>query len=31
MSAGDAFVVEAGFSGTWEITEPVVKHFDIKL
>jgi uncharacterized cupin superfamily protein len=24
-------VVEAGFSGTWEITEPVVKHFDIKL
>ena len=31
MSSGDAFVVEAGFSGTWEITEPVVKHFDIKL
>jgi len=31
VTAGDAFVVEAGFSGTWEITESVVKHFDIKL
>ena len=31
VAAGDAFVVEAGFSGTWEITESVVKHFDIKL
>jgi uncharacterized cupin superfamily protein len=24
-------VVDVGFSGTWEITEAVVKHFDIKL
>jgi hypothetical protein len=31
MGPGDAFVVEAGFSGTWKITDSVVKHFDIKL
>ena len=28
---GDAFIVEAGFSGTWEIQEKVYKHFAIKL
>jgi uncharacterized cupin superfamily protein len=31
IGAGDAFVVEAGFKGTWEIIETVRKHFDIKL
>ncbi len=31
LSGGDAFVVEANFSGTWEIIEPIRKHFDIKL
>jgi hypothetical protein len=31
VGPGDAFVVEAGFAGTWEIKEPVLKHFDIKL
>ena len=31
VGPGDAFVVEAGFKGTWEIKEPVVKHFDIQL
>jgi uncharacterized cupin superfamily protein len=25
--AGDAFVTPAGFSGTWEVIEPVKKHF----
>jgi uncharacterized cupin superfamily protein len=29
--AGDAFVVEANFKGTWKIEETVRKHFDIKL
>jgi len=29
--AGDAFVVEADFKGTWKIEEAVRKHFDIKL
>lgn len=29
--AGDAFMVEADFVGTWEITETVFKHFAIKL
>ncbi len=24
---GDAFVIEADFKGTWEITRPVLKHF----
>ena len=31
VGPGDAFVVEAGFKGTWEILESVIKHFDIKL
>jgi uncharacterized cupin superfamily protein len=31
VGPGDAFVVEATFKGTWEIIEPVLKHFDIKL
>ena len=31
VGPGDAFVVDAGFKGTWEIKESVVKHFDIKL
>ena len=31
LSAGDAFVVEPGFKGTWEIIESIRKHFDIKL
>jgi uncharacterized protein len=29
--AGDAFVVEADFKGTWEIVETVRKHFDFKM
>ena len=29
--AGDAFVVEKDFKGTWEIVEAVRKHFDFKL
>jgi uncharacterized cupin superfamily protein len=31
VQAGDAFVVEADFKGTWKIEEPVRKHFDFKL
>ena len=31
LGAGDAFVVEPGFKGTWKIIEPIRKHFDIKL
>ena len=31
VQAGDAFIVEADFKGTWEIQEPVRKHFDFKL
>jgi uncharacterized protein len=31
VSAGDAFVVEAGFKGTWKIKQAVLKHFCIKL
>jgi uncharacterized protein len=31
LRAGDAFVVEPGFSGTWAIEAPVKKHFCIKL
>lgn len=27
MKAGCAFVMEPGFTGTWEILEPVAKHF----
>lgn len=30
-NAGDAVILEAGFSGTWEIKETVFKHFAIKL
>ena len=29
--AGDAFVVENNFKGTWKIEETVRKHFDFKL
>lgn len=31
VAAGDAFVVEKDFKGTWEIVEDVRKHFYIKL
>lgn len=31
LRAGDAFVVEPGFNGTWKIEAPVKKHFCIKL
>ena len=31
FEAGDAFMVEKGFEGTWEIQEKVFKHFAIKL
>lgn len=31
MSAGDAFVVEPGFAGTWVIEEPVRKHFTARI
>nr|WP_246317631.1 cupin domain-containing protein [Hyphomicrobium methylovorum] len=31
FNPGDAFAVEAGFTGTWVITEPVRKHFAIRL
>lgn len=31
VSAGDAFVVDADFKGTWEVTEPVRKHFSFRL
>jgi uncharacterized protein len=31
VQAGDAFVVESDFKGTWKIEEPVRKHFDFKL
>jgi uncharacterized protein len=27
LKAGDSFVLEAGFSGTWEIIEAMAKHF----
>ena len=27
VGPGDAFAVEANFRGTWEIHEPVLKHF----
>lgn len=27
MTAGCAFIIEPGFTGTWEIKEPVAKHF----
>lgn len=31
LRAGDGFVVEPGFRGTWAIEKPVKKHFCIKL
>lgn len=31
VKAGDAFVVEANFKGTWKIEEDVRKHFDFRL
>lgn len=31
VKAGDAFVVEADFRGTWKIEEAVRKHFDFKV
>jgi uncharacterized cupin superfamily protein len=31
VKAGDAFVVEKDFKGTWKIEEKVLKHFYIKL
>ena len=31
VQAGDAFVVESDFKGTWKIEEAVRKHFDFKL
>jgi uncharacterized cupin superfamily protein len=31
VGPGDAFVVEAGFEGTWQIKKPVRKHFAIQL
>ncbi len=29
LKAGDAFVIPAGFKGTWEVIEPVTKHYVI--
>ena len=31
LSAGDAFVVEPDFKGTWKIDETVLKHFTAKV
>ena len=31
VKAGDAFIVEADFKGTWKIEERVRKHFDFKI
>lgn len=31
VSAGDAFLVEPGFAGTWVIEEPVRKHFTARI
>ena len=31
VKAGDAFVVEHDFKGTWTIEEDVRKHFDVRL
>jgi uncharacterized cupin superfamily protein len=30
VGPGDAFVVEADFKGTWQILEPVTKHFVVR-
>lgn len=29
FKAGDAFVIPQGFTGSWEVVEPVVKHYVI--
>ena len=31
VEAPDAFVIEKDFKGTWDIIEPVRKHFDFRL
>jgi uncharacterized cupin superfamily protein len=31
VTAGDSFIIEKGFVGTWKIEENVKKHFHIKL
>ena len=31
VQAGDAFVIEADFAGTWKIEETVQKHFDFRM
>ena len=31
VKAGDTFVVESNFSGTWQIIKAVRKYFDVKL
>ena len=31
VKAGDTFVVESNFSGTWQIIEAVRKYFDVKV
>jgi uncharacterized cupin superfamily protein len=31
VGPGDAFIIENGFAGTWEIKEKVLKHFSINL
>ncbi|MBR9885428.1 MAG: DUF861 domain-containing protein [Oceanospirillales bacterium] len=31
VGPGDAFVIEADFVGTWQITAPILKHFTIRL
>ena len=31
VKAGDTFVVESNFSGTWQIIDAVRKYFDVKL
>jgi uncharacterized cupin superfamily protein len=31
LSAGESMVFEKTFVGTWEIIEPVTKHFVLKL
>jgi uncharacterized protein len=31
VTAGDAFVIEPGFAGTWEVVETTTKHYVIRL
>jgi hypothetical protein len=31
VKAGDAFVIEPGFRGTWRVVETTVKHYVIRL